>query len=155
MSTCLASCLIFTSARIVITSLSASSLLILRLTCRHPGGLNLPMAERCCSIVFPITDLLSLLSEKLCAVVMITQHLCTLLGWAELSLAGQRGRQSFCTARCTAAPLYLDCHTLRHLILLSSALQYNVFHRPKNSFKWSSCWSYHGAMRHFATPATN
>ena len=154
MSTCLASRLIFTSARIVITSLSASSLLILRLTCRHPGGLNLPMAERCCSIVFPIADLLSLLSCHLksyvkekkyfppcvsCAAVMITQHLRALLGWAELSLAGQRGRQSFCTARCTAAPLYLDCHTLRHLILLSSALQYNVFHRPKNSFKCSSC----------------
>ena len=54
MSTCLASRLIFATDRIAKISFSTLSLLVLALIRCHPEGLNLPIAERCCSTVFPI-----------------------------------------------------------------------------------------------------
>ena len=53
-STCLASCLIWTTERMAMISLNTLNLLVLALTRWHPEELNLPIAERCCSNVLPI-----------------------------------------------------------------------------------------------------
>ena len=52
--TCLVSRLILATDRMAMISLNTLPLLVLALTRWHPEGLNLPIAERCCSIVFPI-----------------------------------------------------------------------------------------------------
>ena len=53
-STCSLSLLILATDRIAMIPLSTIFLLVLELTRWHPEGLNLPMAERCCSNVLPI-----------------------------------------------------------------------------------------------------